>query len=113
MDFNVFKVFKILLAVEIVLLFIQFWLGVSVNLFVMIPMLKPFDFSTYSGGSQFMAHITIGILIIALGALILSYGIKLENILISAVSVAALVFRLLRQRGAWYMLLADTTLFFH
>ena len=43
MDFKVYNVFKILLAAEVVLLFIQFWLSVSVNLYVTIPMLRPFD----------------------------------------------------------------------
>lgn len=105
MDFKVYNVFKILLAAEVVLLFIQFWLGVSVNLYVTIPMLRPFDFTSYSGGFQVLAHITNGILVIALGASILSYGIKLENILISVVSVAALVFAVIAsERGMVFAL---------
>ena len=86
-----FKLFKILLAAEVVLLFIEFWLGISISLFVSIPKISPFNFMSYSGGSEVLAHITNGLLIIALAALIVSYGIKLKSILVSALSVAALV----------------------
>ena len=85
-----FKVFKILLSVEVVLLFIQFWLGVSINFFVSMPLLSPFDFSSYSGGSEVLAHIVNGVVVIALAALIFTYGVRLKSIFVSALSIAAL-----------------------
>jgi len=100
-----FKAFKILLAAEVVLLFIEFWLGVSINLFVSIPKLTPLNFSSYSGGSEVLAHITNGILVIALAALIVSYSIKLRSLLISALSVVALVFAVVAsERGMEFAL---------
>ena len=44
-----FKLFKILLSVEVVLLFVQFWLGMSINLFVAVPLRTASNFSSYSG----------------------------------------------------------------
>ena len=87
-----FRLFKILLAAEIVLLFIQFWLGMSINLFVMIPMLSPFSFSSYAGGFEVFAHIAIGVSVLAIAGVILSYGFRLKSTYISALSVVALVF---------------------
>jgi len=86
-----FKAFEILLAAEVVLLFIQFWLGVAINLFVSIPLLSPFNFSSYSGGSEVLAHIINGIFVIAFAALILVYSVRLKMIFVSALSTAALV----------------------
>ena len=100
-----FKVFKILLSVEAVLLFIQFWLGVSINLFVSMPLLSPFDFSTYSGGSEVLAHIVNGALVIALAGLILIYGVRLKSIFVSALSTAALALVIVAsERGMVYSL---------
>ncbi len=100
-----FKRFKILLAVEAVLLFIQFYLGISVNLFVSIPVLSPFTFSSYPGGFELLAHITNGILVIALSALILKYAINLKETFISALSGAALIFVVIAsERGMEYAL---------
>lgn len=87
-----FKVFKILLAIQIILLFAQFWLGMSINLFVSVPKLTPFSFSGYSGGSEVLVHIVTGIAILLIAALILSYSIRLKSKLLSAISTAALVF---------------------
>ena len=46
-----FKAFKILLGIESILLFVQFWLGMSINLFVSMPLYTPQDFSGYAGGA--------------------------------------------------------------
>jgi hypothetical protein len=106
-----FKVFKILLTAEVVLLFIQFWLGVSINLFVSIPLLSPFNFSSYSGGPEVVAHVVNGILVIALAALILIYGVRLKSIFTSALSTAALVFVIVAsERGMAFALVGhDST----
>jgi hypothetical protein len=87
-----FKFFKIVLGVEVVLLFIQFWLGVSINLFVKLPLNTAQDFSSYSGGTEVLAHIINGIQVLALAELILSYGSRLRNARISALSALGLVF---------------------
>ena len=100
-----FKLFKILLAAAVVLLFIQFWLGVSVNLYVSIPLLSGFNFSSYSGGFEVLAHIASGILVIALLALIFSYGFRLKSNFISALSVVTLVFAVIAsERGVEFAL---------
>ena len=86
------KVFKIMLTVECVLLFIQFWLGMSVNLFVIVPLSSAFSFSSYSGGYEVFAHLVNGVLVLAISGLILSYGFRLESRFISALSSLAVVF---------------------
>ena len=87
-----FKVFKIILGIEIILLFLQFWLGMSINLFYSVPQQTPFDFSSYAGGSVVLAHIIAGILILLIAGLILSYSIRMKNTFLSAMLVGALVF---------------------
>jgi hypothetical protein len=64
-----FQIFKIVLGVEVVLLFIQFWLGVSINLFVKLPLNTAQDFSSYYGGTEVLAHIINGIQVLALAEL--------------------------------------------
>jgi hypothetical protein len=87
-----FKIFKILLTVELVLLFVQFYLGMTVNLFVSLPSTHPMNFSSYSGGSYVYVHIINGLLALAIAALILSYSFRLKNAFISVLSVVALTF---------------------
>ena len=52
-----FKVFKVMVDVEVILLFVQFCLGMSINLFVAVPLNKPAVFSSYVGGDEVLAHI--------------------------------------------------------
>jgi len=107
-----FKAFEILLAAEVVLLFIQFWLGVAINLFVSIPLLSPFNFSSYSGGSEVLAHIVNGILVIVLAALLLIYSVRLKSIFISALSTAALAFVIVAsERGMAYALVGHDNIY--
>ena len=86
------KFFKILLSVEVILLFVQFWLGMSINLFVTVPLNSASNFSSYSGGSEVLAHMFNGVLVLALAGLILSYGSRLRLIRVSALSVVGVVF---------------------
>ncbi len=86
-----FYLLKVLVAVEIVLLFIQFWLGLSINLFAVIPVFKPSNFSNYVGGTEVLAHIINGLLILALAGFILSYGYRLTKS-VSWLVVASIVF---------------------
>ena len=87
-----FKFFKILVGVEIVLLFIQFWLGMSINLSVKLPLYTALSFSSYSGGTEVLAHIINGILILGVAGVILSYGYRLKRPHISALSAPGAVF---------------------
>jgi hypothetical protein len=92
MLFMGFKLFKILLSVEVVLLFVQFWLGISINLFVAIPLRTASNFSSYSGGEEVLAHMVNGVLVLAFAGLILSYGSRLRLIRVSVLSVVGVVF---------------------
>jgi len=87
-----FKFFKILLGVEVVLLFVQFWLGMSINLFVAVPLHTASNFSSYSGGAEVLAHMVNGVLVLALAGIILSYGSRLRLIRVSVLSVVGVVF---------------------
>ena len=87
-----FKFFKILLSVEAVLLFVQFWLGMSINLFVVVPLRTASNFSSYSGGEEVLAHMVNGVLVLAFAGLILSYGSRLRLIRVSVLSVVGVVF---------------------
>jgi hypothetical protein len=86
------KFFKILLSVEVILLFVQFWLGMSINLFVTVPLNSASNFSSYSGGTEVLTHMVSGVLVLAFAGLILSYGSRLRIIRVSALSVVAVVF---------------------
>ena len=73
-------------------LFIQFFLGMYINLFVVIPVISHFlmmGYGPYSGFQIVMVHMFLGILIgfISLGILFLSIGTGQRNILISAVGL--------------------------
>ncbi len=99
-----FKLFKILLTMEIILLFIQFWLGMSLNLFVSVPLLTPFNYSGYVGGTEVLVHIINGLLVLILAGFILSYGYRLRKS-ISWLSVLALVFAIIAPISGYnYML---------
>ncbi|HEY3419526.1 MAG TPA: hypothetical protein VGK23_03155 [Methanomassiliicoccales archaeon] len=59
-----------LIVVEGILLYLQFWLGMSMNLFIPIPTLTPFDFFGYGEGVVLLAHIINGIAILVVGSYI-------------------------------------------
>ncbi len=85
-------VFKKLFVVEAILLFVQFWLGMSINLFIIVPLGSALNFLHYSGGVEVLAHIVNGVLVLAFAGVILAYGFKLKNTLISRLSVLGLIF---------------------
>jgi hypothetical protein len=89
-----YRLLKSILATGVVLLFVQFWLGMNLNLFVSLPMRLPSDFFSYSGGYELFAHIFVGVAVFVLSGLILSYGSRLRNIRFSTLSVIGLVFSL-------------------
>ena len=74
-----FKFFRILVSVEIVLLFVQFWLGMSINLFIKLPLYTALNFSSYSGGIEVLVHIINGILILSIAGIIMSYSYRLKR----------------------------------
>jgi len=90
-----YSFFKNLLGVEGVLLFIQFWLGMSTNLFITVPLDGPLNFLGYSGGEEVLAHIVSGILILTIAILLLVYSFKLKNRIVLGFSAAAFVFVIL------------------
>jgi hypothetical protein len=87
--------FRIMLGLEVLLLFIQFWLGMYVNLFVNLPLVKAQDFSSYAGGQDVIAHIAVGILILLLAGLILSYGSRLKRLQVTLLATSGVVFVIL------------------
>jgi hypothetical protein len=85
---------KSMLTVGLFLLFVQFWLGMNLNLFVSLPTRLPSDFFSYSGGDELLAHVVIGVTILVLASLILSYSSRLRNIPFSALSTIGIIFAL-------------------
>lgn len=85
---------KSMLAVGLILLFVQFWLGMNLNLFVSLPTRLPSNFFSYSGGDELLAHVVIGMTILVLAGLILSYGSRVRNIRFSALSTIGFIFAL-------------------
>ena len=69
---------KKLITISIVLLFIQFWLGMSLNLFVDIPRDTFLNFFGYSGGIEVLAHIVNGFLILAVSLAILRQKVAMH-----------------------------------
>lgn len=81
-----------MLVILFVFLFIQFLLGMYINLFVSIPIMPSFfmmKYGSYGGFPIVMAHMFIGILIglISLGILFLSVGTGCAKILFTAIGL--------------------------
>jgi len=89
-----YRFLKSMLAVGLILLFIQFWLGMNLNLFVSLPTMLPPNFLSYNGGDELLAHVVIGVTILVFAGLILSYGSRLRNIHFSALSAIGFIFSL-------------------
>jgi hypothetical protein len=75
-----FVTYKNLLLVEAILLFAHFWLGMSTNLFIAIPLDMPLSFLSYSGGLEVLAHIVNGVLVLSVAVALLIYGLKLNAV---------------------------------
>lgn len=82
---------KSLIATCVILLLVEFWLGMNLNLFVSLPNPLPSNFS-YNGGAELLAHVGVGITIFVLASLILSYGSRLRNLLFTSLSAMGFVF---------------------
>jgi hypothetical protein len=81
-----------LFIIEIVLLFAQFWMGMTNNLFIIVPLNSPFNFFGYAGGVEVLAHIVNGSLILAIGLLIIYFSHKIKNSLVLRLTALAVVF---------------------
>ncbi len=92
MDNRSCKNFKTLIVVVGILLFIQYWLGMVINLFVTIPKSDPLNFLNYSGGIEVLAHISNGVLIFIISCLIVYYSIRLTNSIFSKLSIVGIIF---------------------
>ncbi len=90
-----FKALRIMLGLEVLLLFVQFWLGMYVNLYVNLPVFGAQDFSSYVGGQDVLVHIAVGVSILVLAALILSYGSRLRKLQVNLLASFGLVFVIL------------------
>ncbi len=75
-----------------ILLFIQYWLGMVINLFSNVPDSNPLNFFSYSSGIEVLAHITNGILIVVVSLIVILYCIKLTNSLFSKISIIGTIF---------------------
>jgi len=82
---------KKLITISIVLLFIQFWLGMSLNLFVDIPRDTFLNLFGYSGGIEVLAHIVNGFLILAVSLAILRQKVAKLSFLATLFVAAAIV----------------------
>jgi len=92
MDYGILRK---LFVIEIALLFAQFWMGMSNNLFINIPLNAPFNFFGYAGGIEVLAHIVNGSLILFLGFTIIWYSYQIKNPIILKLSVLAVVFTII------------------
>jgi hypothetical protein len=61
---------KKFIALESILLFAQYWLGMMLNLFIELPQENSFDFFSYAGGAEVLAHMANGILILLVALII-------------------------------------------
>lgn len=87
------------------MLFIQYWLGMSINLFIEIPLKTPLNFFDYSGSVEVLVHIANGILIFAVALAMLAYLLKQKGTLFSKLSVLAAAFVAIAIAGGLMFLL--------
>jgi len=87
-----FETYKNILLVIVILLFVQFWLGMVTNLFITLPSAAKVISLNYSGSPEVLTHIFNGILVVASAGALIIYGTKLKIALISKLSIIALVF---------------------
>ena len=87
-----FDSFKKILIIGGILLFIQYWLGMVVNLFVEIPTQNQLNFLSYSGGIEVFVHIVNGVLILVIGLITILISFRLTNKLFSRLSLVAILF---------------------
>ena len=81
-----------LIIVELLLLMVQFWLGMTSNLFINIPLGSAFSFFAYSGGLEVFAHIINGSLIVVFGFAIVWFTFKTRNLIALKLSVLSIAF---------------------
>lgn len=91
MNYNYITLKKMIITIG-VLLFIQYWLGMVINLFIDIPKIDPVNFLVYSGGLEVLAHILNGVLILFMSVLIAYYSVKLTNSIFSKLSTFGILF---------------------
>jgi hypothetical protein len=106
-----------LIAIAGILLLTQYLLGMAINLFGAIPQQTAFNFFGYAGGVEVLAHIVTGALILVVALAILASSIKLNNAILSTLSLLALalivgvigdgtLFMLLGQQNTYSMAMA-------
>jgi hypothetical protein len=106
-----------LVVAEAILLYIQFWLGMSLNLFIPVPSSTPFDFLGYDEGVILLAHILNAFLILIVGSYIayiisrdggrwLNIQSLLTGIFVVVALIAGFVFILAGQDDSFSMTMA-------
>ncbi len=86
---------KILIGV-IALLFVQYLMGMGLNLFVSIPTEEPLAFFSYADGAEALAHIINGLLILSLSSFIIGYSVlKVKSNTILGLSILGVTFTLI------------------
>jgi hypothetical protein len=90
-----YSILKSMVATGVVLLFVQFWLGMNLNLFVSLPIRLPSDFFSYVGGDELFAHVFVGVAVFVLAGLILSYGSRTHNIRFLTLSSIGFIFAII------------------
>lgn len=83
-----------LFVVAIVLLFVQFTMGMINNLFIVVPINAPFNFFGYSGGLEVLAHVINGALILAVASSIIYFSYRTHDKTVLKLSVLGVVFAL-------------------
>lgn len=87
-----YKSLKRLIIIMGVLLFIQYWLGMTINLFTNVPIMNQLNFLSYSGGLEVLTHILNGFLILIISSFIIYYSVKLTNSTFSTLTILSSVF---------------------
>ncbi|MGZ4847250.1 MAG: hypothetical protein ACXV7G_11195 [Halobacteriota archaeon] len=92
---------RVLITVIGVLFFLQYWLGMGVNLFATIPKDTPLAFFSYADGGEVLAHIVNGTLILIIALAIVAISITLGNRILPRLSLLALVFVAAAVAAGW------------
>ena len=87
-----YRTVRTLIAIISVLLFVQYGLGIVVNLFAVIPPDIPLAFFSYSAGIEVLAHIVNGSLILIIAVGIVAISATLSNHLLPRLALLALIF---------------------
>jgi hypothetical protein len=87
-----YQLLKKIIIGELILLFAQFQMGMSVNLFLTIPLTSPIDILLQVPALELTMHIVNGILIVCFGWILIGGAIQLKNATFVKLSLLAVAF---------------------